>query len=105
MLQREADGLRELGPTVRDGGADQLAEQGAVLVQSLQQRHRCWDKPDLRMKRHVESPTVMGRPYDLEMQEEPTGRSAAETKAPPLSTRAAVDQTSVSGCFLIISRA
>src|SRR4029453_16237837 len=32
MLQSEADGLGELRPAVRDGRADQLAEQGVVVV-------------------------------------------------------------------------
>jgi hypothetical protein len=49
VRQSEADGLRELRPTVRNGRADQVVELGRVFVQRLQQWHGCWDKTDLRM--------------------------------------------------------
>jgi hypothetical protein len=50
VRQSQADGLRELRPTVRDRRADQLVEFDTVVVQGSQQGHRCWDKPDPRLR-------------------------------------------------------
>src|SRR5215207_11651795 len=67
MLQGEDDGLWELWPTVRNGRADHLAEQDAVRAQRVQQQHGGRDKPDLRVKRHAESPSGVTRLPNLEM--------------------------------------
>jgi hypothetical protein len=47
---RRIEGWVPMGPTIRDGRADQLDERGGIVAQCVEQGHRCRDEPDLRVR-------------------------------------------------------